>query len=75
MVAKLRLMITHLGGTQEKLVLQGLEFKKDPDIPALNFLPESESSIPSVVQYQNNRLNLSENSKLVARPTFEYSDL
>ena len=65
MVAKLRLMITHLGGTQEKLTSQGLEFKKDPDIPALNFLPESESSIPSVVQYQNNRINLSENSKLV----------
>ena len=66
MVAKLGLMITHLGGTQEKLTSQGLEFKKDPDIPALNLLPESESSIPSVVQYQNNRLNLSENSKLVA---------
>jgi hypothetical protein len=58
MVAKLGLMITHLGGTQEKLALSGFGFKSDPDIPALNLLPESENSIPSVVQDQNNRLNL-----------------
>jgi hypothetical protein len=57
MVAKRGLMITHLGGTQETLALKGLEFR-DPDIPALNLLPESENSIPSVVQDQNNRLNL-----------------
>ena len=56
MVAKLGLMITHLGGTQETLALKGLEFR-DPDIPALNLLPECENSIPSVVQDQNNRLN------------------
>jgi hypothetical protein len=57
MVVKLGLMITHLGGTQETLTLKGLEFR-DPDIPALNLLPESENSIPSVAQDQNNRLNL-----------------
>jgi hypothetical protein len=57
MVAKRGLMITHLGGTQAKLALKGLKFR-DPDIPALDLLPESENSIPSVVQDKNNRLNL-----------------
>jgi hypothetical protein len=57
MVAKQGLMIKHLGGTQAKLALKGLEFR-GPDIPALNILPESENSIPSVVQDQNNRLTL-----------------
>jgi hypothetical protein len=52
MVAKLGLMITHLGGIQENLALEGLEFKRDPDIPALIFLPECENSIPSVVCYR-----------------------
>jgi hypothetical protein len=66
MVAKMGLMITHLGGTQEKLALKGLEFKRDPDIPALNLLPETENGIPSAVQDQNNRLNLKENEKRLA---------
>jgi len=66
MVAKLGLMITHLGGKQEVLSLRGFEFKGDPDIPARNFLPESENSNPPVVQDQNNHLNLYENQKLVA---------
>jgi hypothetical protein len=57
MVAKRGLMITHLDGTQEPLVLKGLEFR-DPDLPALNLLSEGENSIPSVFQDQNNRLNL-----------------
>jgi hypothetical protein len=57
MVVKRGLMITHLGGTQETLVLKGLEFR-DPDLPALNLLSEGENSIPLVVQDQNNRLNL-----------------
>jgi hypothetical protein len=58
MVVKRGLMLTHLGGTQKKLVLNGLEFNTDSDIPALKLLPECENSIPSVVQDQNNRLNL-----------------
>ena len=57
MVAKLGLMITRLSGKQEVLALRGFEFKRAPDIPARNFLPECETSIPSVVQDQNNRLN------------------
>jgi hypothetical protein len=57
MVAKRGLMITHLDGIQEPLVLKGLEFR-DPDLPALNLLSEGENSIPSVFQDQNNRLNL-----------------
>ena len=66
MVAKRGLMLTHLGGKQEVLALRGFEFKWDPDFPASKFLPEGETSIPSVVQDQNNRLNLSENQKLEA---------
>ena len=66
MVAKQGLMITHLGGRQEVLALRGFEFKSDPDIPARNFLPEGEASIPSLVQDQDNKLNLYENQKLVA---------
>jgi hypothetical protein len=58
MVAKQGLMITHLVGTQEKLALRGFEFKRDSDIPALNFLPENENRIPTIVQDQNKRLNL-----------------
>jgi len=58
MVVKRGLMLTHLVGTQKRLVLNGLEFNTDSDIPALKLLPESESSIPSVGQDQNNRLNL-----------------
>jgi hypothetical protein len=46
MVAKLGLMITHLGRKQEVHALSGFEFKSDSDIPASNFLPESENSIP-----------------------------
>ena len=66
MVAKQRLMITHLGGRQEVLALRGFEFKRDPDIPARNFLPEGEASIPSLDQNQDNKLNLYENHKPVA---------
>jgi hypothetical protein len=51
-------MITHLGGKQKVSALSGFEFKIDPDIPARNFLPEGENSIPSVVRDLNNRLNL-----------------
>jgi hypothetical protein len=65
MVAKIGLMITHLGRKQKVLALSGFEFRRDPDIPASNFLPEGDNSIPSVVQYQNNRLNLLEHKKLV----------
>jgi hypothetical protein len=50
-------MITPLSGRQEVLALRGFEFKRDPDTPARNFLPEGETSIPSVVQDQNDRLN------------------
>ncbi len=57
-VAKLGLMITHLDGKQKMLALSGFEFKINPDIPARNFLPEGENSIPSVVHDLNNRLNL-----------------
>jgi len=66
MVAKLGLMITHLSGKQEVYALRGFEFKRAPDIPVSNFLPEGENSIPSVVQDQNNQLKLYENQKLVA---------
>ena len=66
MVAKLGLMITHLGGKQKVYTLRGFEFKRGPDIPASNFLPEGENSIPSVVQDQNNQLKLYENQKLIA---------
>jgi len=57
-VAKLGFVITHLGGKQEMLALRGFEFKINPDIPASNFLPEGENSIPSVVHDLNNMLNL-----------------
>jgi hypothetical protein len=57
MVAKLGLMLTHLDGKQEVLALRGFEFKRDPEIPSRNLLPECETSIPSIVQDQNNRLN------------------
>jgi hypothetical protein len=40
------------------LALRGFEFKINPDIPASNFLPEGENSIPSVVHDLNNMLNL-----------------
>jgi hypothetical protein len=56
MVAKPGFMITPLSGRQEVLALRGFEFKRDPDTPARNFLPEGETSIPSVVQDQNSRL-------------------
>jgi hypothetical protein len=56
MVAKTGLMITHLGGKQEALVLRGFELKKR-QTPASKFLPEGESCIPSVVQDRNNQLN------------------
>ena len=58
MVAKQGLMLTHLGGKQDALALSGFEFKMNPDIPARNFLPEGENSIPTVVQYLNNTLKL-----------------
>ena len=58
MVAKQGLMLTHLGGRQEVPALRGFEFKRDPDIPARNFLPEGENSIPTVVHDLNNMLNL-----------------
>jgi len=48
------------------LALRGVEFIKDTDIPTRNFLPESEASIPSLVQDQDNKLNLYENQKPVA---------
>jgi len=64
-VAKLGLMITHLGRKQEVLALSGFEFNSDPDIPSSNCLPEGENSIPKVVQYQNKRLSLLGNLKLV----------
>jgi hypothetical protein len=35
MVAKRGLMITNLGGTYEKLALNGSALKRDPDIPVL----------------------------------------
>ena len=57
-VAKLGLMLTHLGRKQEVLALRGLEFERELDIPTRNFLPEGENCIPLVVQYQNNRLRL-----------------
>ena len=57
-VAKLGLMITHLGGKKNMLALSGFEFKINPEIPACNFLPEGENSIPSVVHNLNKRLNL-----------------
>jgi hypothetical protein len=66
MVAKQGLMITHLGGRQEVFALRGFEFRRDPEIPARNFLPEGEASIPSLVQDQDNKLNLYEHQKLVA---------
>ena len=65
MVAKLGLMLTHLGGKQKNSALHGFEFWKDPDIPARNFLPEGENSIPSTFQFQNNQLNLLEKKKLI----------
>ena len=67
MVAKLGLMITHLGRKQEVLALRGFEFTKELKIPARNSLPESENSIPSVAQYDNNRIILQENQGVVAQ--------
>ena len=57
-VAKTGLMLTHLGGKQDALAFSGFEFKMNPDIPARNFLPEGEYSIPTVVHDLNNMLNL-----------------
>jgi len=57
-VAKLGLMITPLGGKQDALALNGFEIRINPDIPARNFLPEGENSIPTVVHDLNNMLNL-----------------
>jgi hypothetical protein len=51
-------MLTHLSREKEVLALRGLEFERELDIPTRNFLPEGENCIPSVVQYQNNRLRL-----------------
>jgi hypothetical protein len=65
MVAKLKLMLSQLGGKQKKSELNGFKFKRDSDLPARNFLPEGENSIPSDFQYQNNRLKLLEKQKLV----------
>jgi len=48
------------------LSLRGFEFKRDPDIPTRNFLPEGEASTPSLVQDQDNKINLYENQKPVA---------
>jgi hypothetical protein len=59
-------MITPLGERQNALALSGFEFSIGPDIPARNFLPEGENSIPSVVHDLNNMLNLPENHGLVA---------
>jgi hypothetical protein len=57
-LAKLGLMITHLGVKQKVFALSGFEFRMNLDIPASKFLPEGESCIPSVVYDLNNRLNL-----------------
>jgi hypothetical protein len=57
-VAKPGLMITHLGREQKVFALSGFEFKINPNIPARNFLPESESSIPLVGHDLNNNLKL-----------------
>ena len=59
-------MITNLGGKLEVLTIREFEFKKDPDIPARNFLPEDETSNPPEDQVRNNQLNLKDNQKLVA---------
>jgi hypothetical protein len=55
-----------LGGKHDVFALRVFEFKINPDIPARNFLPEGEASIPSLVQDQDSKLNLYENQKLVA---------
>jgi hypothetical protein len=47
-------MLTHLGGKQEVLALRGFELIKILT-PARKFLPEGETSIPSVIQDQINR--------------------
>ena len=51
-------MLTHLGGKQDALAFSGFEFKMNPDNPARNFLPEGESSIPTVVHDLYNILYL-----------------
>jgi hypothetical protein len=58
MVAKRGLMLTHFGWETRSARVKRFEFKRDPDVPARKFLPEGETSIPSVVQDQNKRLNL-----------------
>ena len=57
-VAKPGLMITHLGREQEVFAFSGFEFKKNPNIPACNFLPEGENCIPLVGHDLNNNLKL-----------------
>lgn len=53
-------MITHLGGKKNALASSRFEFRINLDIPARNFLPEGENSIPTVVRDLNNMLNLLE---------------
>ena len=48
MVAKLGLMITHLGGTQEKLALEGLEFKKIRTYQPLTSCPKVKAASPQL---------------------------